>query len=93
MENEHKKKKNTHHFANQRNRLPLPKVRHAINAKYSSSPEDKKYVYSSNRKQIFGEEQLNNNMVQTVKENEQEIIPRFGPWMFVMVSIDILLKG
>jgi len=37
-------------------------------------------------------EQLNNNMVRTVKENEQESIPRFGPWMFVMVSIDIL-KG
>lgn len=31
-------------------------------------------------------------MVRTVKENEQEFIPRFGPWLFVMVSIDIL-KG
>lgn len=32
----------------------------------------KKYGYSSNGKQKFGEEQLNNNMVQTVKKNEQE---------------------
>ncbi len=30
----------THHFANQGDRLLLPKVRHAINAQYSSFPED-----------------------------------------------------
>lgn len=55
----------------------------------------KKYGYSSNEKQKFGEEQLHNNMVQTVKKKKmsKRIIPRFGPWMFVMVSIDILLKG
>jgi len=40
----------THHFANQGDRLSLPKVRHAVNAKYSTSPENKKYGYSRNEK-------------------------------------------